>query len=91
MKNMWFLKQRTGFAAGCKLAHLSMYQSIIEEDEPVHREPSRVLQGQGPIAALTDQTPLRLPQGVLQGGQHKMTQSHSSLTVTEGWCFSLSQ
>lgn len=55
----------------CRLAHLSMHQSIVEEDEPVDREPSRVLKGQAPIAALADQTPLRLPQGVLGGEKAK--------------------
>lgn len=59
------------FCSWLQAAHLGMYQSIVEEDEPVHREPSRVLKGQAAIAALTDQTPLRLPQGVLRGGQRQ--------------------
>lgn len=43
-KNMWCcLKQRKGFFPGYKLAYLSMYQSIIEEDEPVYRESSSML------------------------------------------------
>ena len=44
MKNMSScLKQRKGFVPGYKLAYLSMYQSIIKEDEPVYRESSSML------------------------------------------------
>jgi len=37
------LKQRKGFVPGYKLAYLSMYQSIVKEDEPVYRESSSML------------------------------------------------
>lgn len=34
-------------------AYLSMDQSIIEENEPIHRKPAGMLQGEGAVTALT--------------------------------------
>lgn len=40
---------------------LCMNKGIIEEDEPVDREPPCILEGQALIATLTYQSPRRLP------------------------------
>lgn len=58
-----------------------MHQSIIEEDEPVYRESSSMLQGQPPIAAFTDKTPLWLSQGILQVGLNN--KHYSSFLLTD--------
>ena len=46
-------------------AHLCMDESIVEEHEPVHREPSGILQCECLVAALTHQPPRRFSQGIL--------------------------
>lgn len=46
-------------------ADLCVDQCVVEQDEPVDGEPPSVLQGQSFVATLTDQTAVRLPQGVL--------------------------
>lgn len=45
--------------------YLGMDQGIIKENEPIHRKPACVLQGEGSVAALTQQAALWLPQGIL--------------------------
>lgn len=49
-----------------------MDQGIIEENEPIHRKPAGMLQGEGSVTALTQQPALWLPQGVLQVSRHKL-------------------
>lgn len=64
-----------GFPSARHPAYLSVDQGVVEEDEPVHRKPARMLQGEGPVAALTQQSALWLPQGILQANH----QNHSSV------------
>lgn len=46
-------------------ADLCMDQCVVEQDEPVDREPPRILQGKSFVAAFADQTTVWFPQGIL--------------------------
>lgn len=60
-------------------AYLSVDQGVVEEDEPVHGEPARVLQRQRPVTALTQQSALRLPKGVLRGTTQSVSRQHHTV------------
>lgn len=53
-KRVVLVEAEKRFRSWRQAAHLSVYQSIVKEDEPVDRESSSMLQWQAPIAAFTD-------------------------------------
>lgn len=65
-------------------AYLSVDQGVVEEDEPVHGEPACVLQRQRPVTALTQQSALRLPQGVLRGTTRSVSLQHHTHVDAQG-------